>query len=292
MSENKIKALEEKVEKFDSNRGQTNANLEAIRWIRKLVLKLNKQKIFFWQLKQEISKLKDTFKTIDLCLKVDGREIKLNRKILWKFIKYKNEWIKDVFVHDIDKYVLTKAQKWHLVAQHIHNKELLEKLDGEKDGIVRKPMGGNKLEVHPADSKPSEPCKHQWDKIEPIECIICGNKRYKKEPTIDGKGGDAKKISADAASAVEKKEAICEKSIDGKHQFQGRHGLYYCRFCDKKWSRQPKEPTEGWNVIIVKRRCPHKYPEMHDSKWYNMCELTRKSCKIENCPKKYLEDEP
>lgn len=44
--------------------------------------------------------------------------------------------------------------------------------------------------------------------------------------------------------------------------------------------------TNNWNVIIVKRRCPHKYHEMHDSIWSEVCELTRKPCNIENCPKK------
>ena len=67
MSENKIKALEEKGEKLesniDSNREQINANLEAICWIRKLVLKLNKQKIFFWQLKKEISELEKRYES-------------------------------------------------------------------------------------------------------------------------------------------------------------------------------------------------------------------------------------
>lgn len=36
-------------------------SLEAICWIRKLVLKFNKQKIFFWQLKKEISELKSYY---------------------------------------------------------------------------------------------------------------------------------------------------------------------------------------------------------------------------------------
>ena len=67
MSENKIKSLEEKGEKLeskiDSNREQINANLEAICWIRKLVLKLNKQKIFFWQLKKEISELEKRYES-------------------------------------------------------------------------------------------------------------------------------------------------------------------------------------------------------------------------------------
>jgi len=42
----------------------------------------------------------------------------------------------------------------------------------------------------------------------------------------------------------------------------------------------------NWNVIVSDFRCPHKYSEMEDSKWYYMCDVTRKSCNIENCPKR------
>jgi len=59
----------------------------------------------------------------------------------------------------------------------------------------------------------------------------------------------------------------------------------------EKEVRTIKEPTENWDVIIAQRRCPHKYDEMHDSKWSKVCELTRKSCNIENCTKKYLKED-
>lgn len=73
-----------------------------------------------------------------------------------------------------------------------------------------------------------------------------------------------------------------------KHLIVEDNGYYYCKCCKKSYQEIVKEPTEDWNVIIVKRRCPHKYHEMHDSKWSEVCELTRKGCNIENCPKKYL----
>ena len=56
---------------IDSNREQINANLEAICWMRKLVLKLNKQKIFFWQLKKELSELKERMKEVEKWMKKD-----------------------------------------------------------------------------------------------------------------------------------------------------------------------------------------------------------------------------
>jgi len=37
---------------------------------------------------------------------------------------------------------------------------------------------------------------------------------------------------------------MCDKSPNKKHQFQGGHGLYYCRYCDEKWSREPPEDRQ------------------------------------------------
>lgn len=80
-------------------------------------------------IKDKISELKEQVDLHDRLLSHYKSHIGTTEEVLQEFIEYKNEWIKDVFVHDIEKYLLTKAQKWHLVAQHIHNKKLLERLD-------------------------------------------------------------------------------------------------------------------------------------------------------------------
>ncbi len=46
---------------------------------------------------------------------------------------------------------------------------------------------------------------------------------------------------------------------------------------------------EKWNVIVRNFRCPHKYAEMKDSKWFNTCDLIPgKKCSYLNCKKKDL----
>lgn len=53
------------------------------------------------------------------------------REVLREFLVFRNEWIEDIFRKNIDQYILTKAQKWHLVKAHIFFKGLLEKLDSK-----------------------------------------------------------------------------------------------------------------------------------------------------------------
>jgi len=42
----------------------------------------------------------------------------------------------------------------------------------------------------------------------------------------------------------------------------------------------------NWNVIVSDFRCPHKYSEMKDSEWFEVCDLIRKKCSIDNCRKR------
>ncbi len=107
---------------------------QTLKDLKKVVLDLMKPQIA--ELQKELELIKADNQRLD----THGDFMKNNREILRGFIKYKNDWVADVFLHNIDKYVLTKKQKWHLVAQHIHNKKLLEKLDvGSARQTVKQP---------------------------------------------------------------------------------------------------------------------------------------------------------
>ena len=195
---------------------------------------------------------KDSIEKLEKVIILDSE----TREVLQEFIKYKNEWIKDVFVHDIEKYLLTKAQKWHLVAQHIHNKKLLEKLDKKeyigslndpqcfeatnlgvlkrerkKDGetLVEGERGITSMTPNNTDSKPSKPI---------INCKICGNNweflKYKrcpycfpeKEPTED------KSIKVDLGIP---ESVICSKcgKIIAVMEYMARKNNYKNQMCLK-----------------------------------------------------------
>lgn len=136
---------------------------QTLKDLKKVVLDLMKPQIA--ELKEPIELLKKFQQGyIDRIINLE--------EVLRGFIKYKNDWVADVFLHNIDKYVLTKKQKWHLVAQHIHNKKLLEKLDS-KVGSARQTV------KQPDPFKFCSKCGYSGN-VRDIVCPECHNSYFRK----------------------------------------------------------------------------------------------------------------
>ncbi|KKK48421.1 hypothetical protein LCGC14_3145310 [marine sediment metagenome] len=49
---------------------------------------------------------------------------------------------------------------------------------------------------------------------------------------------------------------------------------------------------KNWKVVVESKVCPHRYPEMKESKWFSVCDSDPKvMCNFSNCQKKYNTEE-
>ena len=128
--------------------------------------------------KQDIAEIKEVLREqfCDTFLKIMSEDFELRGD------KERKE-IMDDLIKEIRKKLDGDSKCEHAWCETLDNKNICsfcgKVKDGEKDREYDIADGFQDSET---DSKPSEPCEHQWDEIEPIECIICG---IHKESTED-----------------------------------------------------------------------------------------------------------
>ena len=221
-----VKQISEVKDNIDSNREQINVNLEAICWIRKLVLKLNKQKIFFWQLKKEISELKEK---LDFCQRNENairetmkelnknriHEIYKNREILQLTLKR----LANIFNFSINNSQFFEYQLYKL-----------EGKDGEKSDIEEECSMEESAKCMDADLKPSNRIDNEGN---PYQERTSGSANIQEEKPSEPE--DTTELQTDPEWEKTKQEYYKEPTEAGSKSTDSTHLLVQCPKCNYKW---------------------------------------------------------